>query len=106
MEVGVFGAPGGALGGLDQGGPQPAVTLARLAGAALAGGFIMARADSRPAGRVPVGGIAIHVGAELGDDHLGGALGDAGDRAQQLTLALERAHALLDLRRELPDRLV
>ena len=49
---------------------------------------------------------AAHVGAQLGDDHLGGALGDARNRAQKLTLALERAHALLDLCRERADRLI
>src|SRR6266480_7475378 len=49
---------------------------------------------------------ALHVCSELGDDHLGGALGDAGDRREQLELMLERAQALLDLGRERIDRLV
>jgi hypothetical protein len=44
---------------------------------------------------VTVGGEALDVAPELGDAHLGGALGDARDGARQLTLALERAHALL-----------
>jgi hypothetical protein len=58
------------------------------------------------AGGVAVAGEAVHVGAELGQDHLGGALRDAGNRAEQLTLALERANALLDLCRQCGDRLV
>jgi hypothetical protein len=55
---------------------------------------------------VAVGWEASDVGPELGDDHLRGAIGDAGDDAEQLTLALERAHPLLDLTRELGGRLV
>jgi hypothetical protein len=47
-----------------------------------------------------------HVAAGLGDDHLGGAAADAGDRAQQLNRRRERAQLLLDHGRELVDRLV
>src|SRR5207245_10432770 len=94
------------LGGLDQVGSGPAVTLARLARAALARRLVVAGTDGCPARRVTVAWEAIHVGAQLGDDHLRGALGDARNRAQKLTLALERAHALLDLCRERADRLV
>jgi hypothetical protein len=100
MEIGVLGAPGGALGGLDQGGPEPAVALAGLACPAFSGGLVVARTDRRPTGGVAVTREAFHLGAELGQDHLGGALGDAGDRAEQFTLALEGANALLDLRGE------
>src|SRR5207244_7196796 len=82
------------------------VALARLARAALARRLVVAGADGCPARRVTVGGKAAHVWAQLGDDHLGGALGDAGNRAQKLTLALERAHALLDLPGELTNRLI
>jgi hypothetical protein len=39
---------------------------------------------------VSVGRKALHVGPELGDDHLGGALTHPRDRAEQLDLALER----------------
>jgi hypothetical protein len=52
----------------------------------LAGGLVLAGADRRPAGGVAVAWEAVHVGAELGQDHLGGALRDARDRAEQLTL--------------------
>src|SRR5271167_4738270 len=44
-QVGVLGAPRRALGGPDQGNPQPAIALARLARAALAGGLVMAGTD-------------------------------------------------------------
>jgi hypothetical protein len=37
-----------------------------------------------------------HVAAGLGDDDLGGASLDAGDRAQQLKRRLEKADLLLD----------
>ena len=63
VQVGVFGAPGGALGGLDQSGSEPAVALAGLPRSALASRFVVAGADGRPARGVAVGGKAIHVGA-------------------------------------------
>ena len=52
------------------------------------------------------GGERGHVDADLGDQHLSGALLDAGDRHQQLTLAGERADPRLDLVREAVDRFV
>ena len=52
------------------------------------------------------GGERAHVDADLGDQHLGGALLDAGDRHQQVTLAGERGDPLLDLGRQPVDRLV
>jgi len=45
---------------------------------------------------VLVGREHAHVGADLGDQHLGGAALDAGDRAQQLNRRLERVNLLLD----------
>ena len=53
-----------------------------------------------------MGGKARDLGSELGDDDLGGVVGDAGDAAEKLALALEGAHPLLDLARELGDRFV
>ena len=47
-----------------------------------------------------------HIDADLGDQHLGDALFDAGDAHQQVTLGSERAHPLLDIGREAVDRLV
>jgi len=47
-----------------------------------------------------------HVDADLGDQDLGGALLDARDRHQQVTVRRERAELLLDLGREPVDRLV
>jgi hypothetical protein len=45
-------------------------------------------------------------GADLGQQHLGGALVDAGDRVQQLQLTGERARQLLDPARQSRDGLV
>ena len=53
-----------------------------------------------------VGREAAHVRADLGEQHLGGAPVDAGDRVQQLELTGERAGQLLDPLRQGRDRLV
>ena len=66
----------------------------------------VAGAHAGPRGEVFGGRERAHVDADLGDQHLGGALLDAGDRHQQLTLAGERGDPLLDLVREPVDRLV
>jgi hypothetical protein len=51
------------------------------------------------------GGVAaIHVSAGLGDDHLSHGLAHAWDRHQPCQLGRERAHLLLDARRQLSDR--
>ena len=55
---------------------------------------------------MPIGGEAAHVDADLGDDHLGGALLDAGDRAEQLNRGGERVELLFDLVGEQLDLLV
>ena len=49
------------------------------------------------------GGKAAHVGAELGDDRLGGPALDAGGGAQQLSGPSERGQLLLDGVREPVD---
>ena len=51
-------------------------------------------------------GEAAHVDADLGDDHLGGAPLDAGDRAEQLNRRGERGELRLDLVGEQLDLLV
>ena len=51
-------------------------------------------------------GKIAHVGADLGDDHLGGAPLNAGDGAQQFNGRLERGDALLDRVGEPLDLLV
>ena len=53
-----------------------------------------------------VGGETAHVGADLGQQHLGGALVDAGDRVEQLELTGERAGQLLDPLRQRLDGLI
>ena len=72
----------------------------------LAAGLALAGAHPAPRGEVRVGREAAHVGADLGEQHLGGALVDAGDRVEQLELTGERAGQLLDPLRQGRDRLV
>ena len=104
-QVGAFGAHD-RLGGLGQGSAEPLGSLAGFAGVLFAAGFALAGADPAPGGEVRVGREAAHVGADLGQQHLGGALVDAGDRVEQLQLMGERAGQLLDLRGQGCDRLI
>jgi len=53
-----------------------------------------------------LGREAAHVRADLGQQHLGRALIDTGDRVEQLDLTGERARELLDAFGECRDRLV
>ena len=55
---------------------------------------------------MPGGREAAHVDTDLGDDALGAAALDAGDRAEQLNGGRERADLLLDRLREPLDLLV
>src|SRR5206468_7092046 len=89
-------ATGGRPGALDQHLAQPAVALGGLAGAALAAGEVVARAAARPRRQVPSGGEGAHVGTDLGDDRLGGALADPGDGVQPVTGHGERGDHLVD----------
>lgn len=78
--------------------------VASSAGFVLAGGFVVARADSGPRGEVACGREAGHVTAGLRDEDFSDALADAGDGLQQLKLAAEREYLLLDPRGQLADR--
>ena len=82
-EVGVLG-PGRGGGGLAEGPAQPGVARAGAPGEVPAGGLVVAGAYPCPGGKVGRGGEAGHVPTGLGEDHLGGALPDAGDGDQQL----------------------
>src|SRR6476646_2685007 len=104
-EVDVVGASGGER-RFGEGGVEPLGAVAAGAGAAFAGGAVVAGALPGPAGEVAFGGEAAHVGADLGDDHFGGAPLDAGDRAEQLNCAGERGELRLDLVGEQLDMLV
>jgi len=53
--------------------------------------------------RCPAEGEHAHVDADLGDQQLSGPLLHTRDRAQQLSLRGERAHLVLDRRRDLVD---
>ena len=85
-EVGVLGAAGG-LGGLDQGGAQPLGAVAGASGAVFAGGLVVAGAHAGPRGEVPGGREAGHVGADLGEDHLGGPYATPGIPTSSCTAA-------------------
>src|SRR3954454_8093073 len=89
----------GPTGGPGALGEQRAEFLAALAGptrAVLAGGFVVARAQSGPRGQVRRGGESGHVDADLGDDDLSGALTDPGDGRQRRRLSDEREAGLID----------
>src|SRR4051812_49713800 len=94
VEVGVTGAGGGAC-GFDQRAAQPFGALAAAAGAALAGGFVVAGTDAGPGGEMRGGRECGHVAAGFGDQDFGGAALDAGDRAEQFDSGRERGDLLL-----------
>src|SRR5262245_45583254 len=70
-EIDVVGASGGHC-RFGQGGVEPLGAVAGLAGAAFAGGAVVAGALAGPAGEVTLGGEAAHVGADLGEHRLMG----------------------------------
>ena len=104
-QIGVFGADR-RVGGLDERCPQVRVAVAGPARFALAGGLVVAGANRCPARGVAIGREAAHVWAELREDHLCCAGGDAIDRGQQLSLVRERGEPLLNLLGQRGDRLV
>src|SRR4051812_43137325 len=95
LEVAALGAGGGQCGFFERDG-QPLGALAAPAGAALAGGLVVAGAAPGPGGEMPGAGKAAHVGADLSDHDLGGAFGDTGDRGGQRHAGGERAELVLD----------
>src|SRR6266508_5089056 len=99
-------AAGGGHGGLGERGVEPFGAVAGLAGAAFAGGAVVAGALAGPAGEVALAWELAHVGADLGQDRLGGTPLDAGERAEQLNRFGERGELLLDAGREQLDLLV
>jgi len=91
----------GGPGALDQRRLEPGCSVAQAVGAALAGALVVARAQPGPGDQVACGGEPAHVGADLGDDDLGGQVTDAGDGAQQLDRLAERVQAAVHLRVDL-----
>src|SRR5262249_20536355 len=85
---------------------EPFRALAGAAGAAASGRLVVARALAGEGGEVLRAREDAHVGADLGDQALGAAALDAGDRAEQLNGGRERADLLLDRLREPVDLLV
>jgi hypothetical protein len=65
---------------------------------------VLSRAHPGPGRQVRGSREAAHVGAGLGDDDLSQRLAHPRDRRQLVELAGERAHLLLDPRRQFRDR--
>src|SRR5256886_600480 len=105
LQVAAVGA-GGCERCFFEGDSEPLAAFAAAAGAAFAGGLVVAGAAAGPAGEVAGGGEAAHVGADLSDHDLGGAGGDAGDRAREPDAGGERAELFLDRVGEPIDLLV
>lgn len=89
-QVGIPGADR-RVGGLDERGLQVRIAVAGSARFALSGGLVVAGANRCPARGVAIGREAAHVWAELREDHLCRAGGDAIDRAEQLRLVRKGA---------------
>src|SRR5579859_3822534 len=101
-EVGVL-DPDGRLGGFDQRAAQRLVPVPDRAGASLSPRLVVAGAKLRPGGERLVIGPMAHVGADLGQDRLGGDRTDSGDRLQRRHGRLKRAHSGLYLGADLLD---
>src|SRR5271167_4187657 len=63
---------------------QPLVAATGGAGVAFTSGDVVARAHPCPRREVSGGGEDAHVGTDLGDDDLGGALADSGDGVEAI----------------------
>src|SRR5439155_18473042 len=83
VEVGGLGARSSPS-ALDEHGLQPRGTHAQAGRAALAGAFVVARAQAGPGAQMRGGGKPAHVGADLRQDDLGAEFADPRYRAQLL----------------------
>src|SRR5437867_9578159 len=63
--------------GFGERSPQPAIAAPSLPRLVFPGAFVVPGTEAGPAGQVAVTGELTHVHSELGDQHLGGAPGDA-----------------------------
>lgn len=82
VQVGAFHSDGGPCSS-DKRGFQPCAAFAHAGAAAFAGALIVTRTEARPGDQVGGIGEARHVGADLGQDDLGGHVTHAGDGDQQ-----------------------
>src|SRR6516225_11417159 len=82
--------PGGAGGGLPEGAAEPGIALAGGGGLAAPGGLAGPGRELGPGDQVPGGGEAGDVGADLGEQILGGSRADAGDLIELGDLGGER----------------
>jgi hypothetical protein len=84
---------------------EPLAALAGMAGAAFAGGLVVARTLTGPRGEMASGREYAHVDTNLGNDVLRRSFLDTRDRAQQLNRCSKRGELLLDRVREPVDLL-
>ena len=105
LERGPLGAAG-CLGRLGERSTQPRTALPRLAAALLAGTLVVARTHPRPRREVVSRREPLHVRADLGDQHFGRPLPDAGDGVQSRHRRGEGLGPGGDLRADLRDALI
>src|SRR5262249_34443250 len=82
------------MGNFDESLPQPAIPFARLAAQALASTLVVPRTHPRPRGEMLGAGKTTHIRADLGDEDLGRALADSGNRVQEGDGLLVRCQTL------------
>lgn len=95
-EVGVLGACGRDR-GLAEDGFEPPVTGSGLAAGGVAGGLVVAGADPSPRREVLGGGEPGDVGADLGEDDLGGVWAQSGDGGEQFGVVSKGPYLTVDL---------
>src|SRR5262249_44930046 len=104
-EIGVTGSTA-RVRGFDEGGPEPGITLARLAALTFPGTLIIARTHASPRGEMGRGWESGHIRANLRDHDLGDASTDAWDGVEAVEGVVKRAHPLLHFGVQLLDEFV
>src|SRR5215207_8732558 len=99
-EVSVLCTTGG-MRRLDEGRPQPGITLGGLATSAFASTLVITRTHSSPGGQLPIRGEATHISSDLRQYRLRCAPSHSRNRLQSLNCFFERAHPLGNLRTQL-----
>src|SRR5215813_8022136 len=74
---------GGDMGNFDEDLPQPAIPFARLPAQAFAPTLVVPRTHPRPGGKMLGARKTTYIRTDLGDDDLGRALADPGNRVQE-----------------------
>src|SRR5215204_3393513 len=86
---------------LDEGCPQPGITLGGLATSAFASTLVISRTHSSPGGQLPIRGEATHISSDLRQYRLRRTPPHSRNRLQSLKCFFERAHPLANLRTQL-----